>query len=301
MAVMSTGGFSQLLSKDFEKIFFDNYRRHDKEWQRTAKVSTSNSAYHREGELLGLTGFQEAGEGQPVPFEQFTQGPEKTTYFTEFKLGLQVTQVMHEDDQTGYMRQGIQELGKAAAYTQDLKFWDLLNSGGTAGSIVGLNGEILFPGGGQPLLGQAGGTYANIVNGSLSKTTLEAGLDLFEGMVNENGIPVAMGPPYKLLIPYQLKWKAKELLLTQADPESANNTINTVNDEGISYEICHFLTDPNTCFLVAADHDLRHIWRRNVSFKSWDDPNTGNAIFKGDYRSQDTFYRWRGAIQISPA
>ena len=300
MAVMATGGFSQLLSKDFEKIFFDNYRRNEKEWQRTAKVETGDGAYHREGELLGLTGFQPKGEGQPVPFEQFKQGPEKTVYYDEFGLGVQVTQVMYEDDQTGYMRQAMSELGKAASYTQDLRFWDLLNSGSTAGSTVGINGEILFSDT-QPLLGEAGGTYSNVINGSLSKTTLEAAIDLFEGMVNENGIPIAMGPPYKLLIPYQLKWKAKELMLSQLDPESANNTINTVNDEGISYEIVHYLTDANTCFLVSNEHDLRHIWRRNVNFKSWDDPNTGNAVFKGDYRSQDTFYRWRGAIQISPA
>lgn len=303
MAVMASGGFSQLLSKDFEKIFFDNYRRHDKEWQRTAQVMSSDAAYHREGELLGLTAFQEmAGEGAPAPMEQFEQGPEKTVYFNEFKLAVQLTQVMYEDDQTGYMRQAIQELGKAAAYTQDLKFWDLLNSGGTAGSITGINGEILFPAGGQPLQGFQGGTYDNVVDGSLSKTTLEAALDLFEGMVNENGVPVQMGPPYKLLIPYQLKWKAKELMLSAYDPESANNAVNTIHDEGITYEIVHYFIDPNTCFLVSQnDHDLRHIWRRNVSFKSWDDPNTGNALFKGDYRSQDTFYRWRGAIQISPA
>ena len=299
MAVMATGGFSQLLSKDFKKIFFDNYARQEREYTRTAKIMDSDAAYHREGELLGLRALQEMGEGQAAPMEQFEQGPEKTVYFTNFGLAVQITQNMYEDDQTGYMRQAMSELGKAAAYTQDLKFWDLLNSGGTAGSIQGINGEILFSDS-QPILG-TGETYSNVINGSLTKTNLERAMDLFEGMVNEVGVPVRMGPPYKLLIPYQMKWKAKELLLSQFDPESANNAVNTVNDEGISYEIVHYLTDSNTCFLVSNDHDLRHIWRRQVQFTNWDDPNTGNALFKATYRSQNTFYRWRGAVQISPA
>ena len=298
---MVTGGFANLLTKDFEKIFFDEYMRQPEEYKTIAKMSNESTHYVREGDMTGLGAMQEMAEAQAIPFETFEQQNEKKVYFTNFGLGVQFSRNMYDDDLTGHMKKAIAELGKSAAYTRDLRFWDVINSGelaAAAGGRDGLDGQPLFSAA-HPLTGMAvGNTYSNIVDAALSKTSLEGACDLFEGMVNDRGIPIVMKPKV-LLVPYQLKWKAKELLESVLDPESANNTVNTLKGEGLKYQVVHYLTDSDACYLVGGDHDLRFMWRKPAAFKGTDDFNTDNALFKGTMRFQTSFFHWRGVVKIT--
>jgi phage major head subunit gpT-like protein len=294
---MTTGGFANLLTKAFEKIFFDEYMRQPEEYKSVAKMSNESTHYVREGDMYGLGAMQEMAEAQAIPFETFTQGNEKTVYFTDFGLGVQFSRNMYDDDLTGHMKKAIAELGKSAGYTKDLKFWDILNSGELPAARVGLDGEALFVDD-HPVEGVPGDTLSNVVDAALSKTSLQGAIDLMEGLTNEKGIPIVMKPS-KLIIPYQLKWLAKELMLSELDPESANNAVNSLQGEGLSYQVCHYLTDPNAAYLLSNDHDLRFMWRRPAGFKGTDDFNTDNALFKGTMRFQTTFFHWRGAVKIT--
>ncbi len=296
---MTTGGFANLLTKDFEKIYFDEYSRQPEEYKKIAKVKTHNTHYVQEGDMTGLGAMQEMHENQAIPFDEFEQQNDKKVYFTNFGLGVQFSRDLYDDDLTGHMKKAIAELGKSAAYTRDLRFWDVINSGAlaaAAGGRSGLDGLALFSLV-HPLSGTAASTYANIVSGALSKTTLESACDLFEGMVNDRNIPIVMKPK-KLIIPYQLKWKAKELMESAMDPDSANGKINAVHGEGLTYEIVHYLTDADSCYLVSDDHDLRFMWRRPAAFAGTDDFNTNSAIFKGTMRFQTSFFNWRGIVKI---
>lgn len=295
---MTTGGFANLLDKNFRRIYFDDYNRQPEEYKMVAKISSETGHFVQEGDMVGLGAMQEMHENQAIPFERFEQGNEKRVLFTNFGLGVQMSRNMYDDDLTGHMKKSIAELGKSAAYTRDLRFFDVLNSGELA-VRVGLDGQPLFSAA-HPVLGVPGDTLTNLVAGSLSKTTLEAAADLLEGLVNEKGIPIVMKPK-KLLVPYQLRWKAKELLQSTLDPESANNTVNSVQGEGLTYQVCHYLTDPNAAYLVANDHDLRFMWRKANAFSSMDDFNTDAAVFKGTMRFQTTFFNWRGVVKITGA
>lgn len=293
---MTTGGFANLLTPEFEKIFFDEYMRQPEEFKRVANMDSSDQHFIKEGDMIGLGAHQEMHENQAIPFERFEQGNDKTVYFTNFGLGIQVSRNMYEDDQTGHMKKPMGELGKSAAYTRELKFWDLLNSGEDAAARVGLDGEPLFDDA-HPVQG-TGDTLDNLVSGSLSKTTLETAVERLEGLTNEKGIPIVYKPRV-LVIPYQQKWIAKELIESELDPESGNNAINALKGEGLTYMVSHYLTDSNACYLIANEHDLRFIWRREAQFKGTDDFNTDAALFKGTMRFQTTFFHWRGVVKIS--
>jgi phage major head subunit gpT-like protein len=295
---MTTGAFTHLYEKDFNKIFFDEYKRMPKEYLGVAKVSTEKkSGWVKKGDMYGLGAFQQVHENQALPLDAFQQGNQKIMYFNEFRLGVGHSRIAREDDQYGAMSRGMTELGKSAGYTLDLKFWDVLNSGHLA-VRRGLDGQPLFSEV-HPLGGVPGAVVSNIVNASLSKTAIQAAWDLIDGMVNEKGIPIVM-KPMKLLVPYQLKWKAEELCESEKDPENANNTINSMKSiTGLKYQVCHYLTDPNACYLVCDDHDLEFVWRRNVGFGSYDDFNTQATIYQGDMRFQCTFFEWRGVVKIT--
>ena len=292
-SVMNTGAFSQLLSKDFSNVFFDEYTRQDTEFDKVANVTTMDGAYIREGQMAGLSALQTVGEGEPVGFDSFIQGNEKTVQPSDFALGVAITRNMYDDDRTGYMKKAFSELGKAAAYTRELKFWDLLNSGFVATTRVGIDGKALLTN--HTLVG--GGTYANYAatSSSLSMTTLQAACDRFELLPNERGIPIRIKPKL-LIVPPQLRWKAEQLTKSEYNPENANNEVNTAQITGLQFMVCHFLSSTTAWFLAGdkADHDLRFIWRKQLQLTNTDDFDTRSAKFMAVMRLQTTFFGWRG-------
>jgi hypothetical protein len=44
------------------------------------------------------------------------------------------------------------------------------------------------------------------------------------------------------------------------------------------------------------EHDLRWINRKDTWFRSWDDSDTGNAMFSVGFRVKPTFFDWRGTF-----
>jgi phage major head subunit gpT-like protein len=292
---MSTGAFSQLITKDFSSVFFDEYSRQDTEFDKVANVSTMDGAYIREGQLAGLKALQGVGEGEPAAYDGFVQGNEKTVLPSDFALGVAITRNMYNDDRTGYMKKAFAELGKAAAYTRELKFWDLLNAGFVTTTRVGVDGAALFAS--HTLVG--GGTYSNYASSasSLTMTTLQAMCDRFELLPNERGIPIRVKPKL-LIVPPALRWKAEQLIKSEYNPENANNEINSITGvvPGLQYMVCHFLSSTTAWFIAGdkSDHDLRFIWRQQLQLQSTDDFDTRTAKFMAAMRLQTTFFGWRG-------
>ncbi len=282
--VAVSGAFSNLLSKDFEKITFDNFTRVQPMFTQIAKIETYSQNSVKEGDMSGFGSFPEKGEGQAVDFEVPKQGNTKTMYFTEFELAFQITQVMYEDDLTGNMRKMPAELGKAAAYTRDLEFFDMFNNGFSSTYHTAIDGLDLFYDS-HTYIDNGSSTYDNESTLALSETSYRAACDYFKKAENHKGIPIVM-EPYLLLIPPDLEWKAKELLLSEKRPYTSDNEINASSGSqtGVSYLVCPYLTSTTAWFLLSREHDLRFMWRRKYKLTSWDDPNTGNALFKGSMR-----------------
>jgi len=294
VSVANTGAFSQLSSRDFKSVFFDEYKRTGEEYKEVANMTTMDGAYQREGEMVGLGAMQEVGEGQPLPYDMMIQGNEKTIYPTKFKLAMAITEEMWDDDQKGHIKKAFQELGKSAALTKELKFWDIFNSGFVTTRRTGIDGAALFAS--HTLFG-TGTSYSNYAAtaGSLNMTSLQAAMNRFEAVQNDRGIIIPMKPK-KLIVPYQLRFEAEKLLGSQYNAENANMQVNTVGNKGLSWMVGHYLSSSTAWFLVGdkSDHDLRFITRKPLALKSFDDPSTGNAIFYATMRIQTTFVRWRG-------
>lgn len=286
-----TGGFSQFLTKDYEKVFFDEYRRRVPEYTRVAKIQNISQHSWKEGSASVFGAHQQLGEGQPVDFDVIVQGPEKEVEVTGFALGFEMTRSMYRDDKTGHFKKIPGELGKSANYSLDTLFWDIFNSGFVTTVRTGIDSAALF----ASHTRINGGTDSNYASAAtLDEAPLEAALNHFEGMTNHQGIPIEMKANL-LIIPYQLKWMAKRLLLSEFRPGTMDNDINTLKDEGLQFYVCHYLTSETAFFVVSPDHDLRHIWRDNVEFESGDDFRTKNAMFTSTFRCAEEFWDWRGA------
>lgn len=294
VSVANTGAFSQLISQDFKKVFFDEYKRTTEEYKSVANISTMDGAYIREGQMVGLGAMQLTGEGQPTPYDDMIQGNEKTIYPSNFSLGFAVTQNMWDDDNTGNIKKAFAELGKSAALTRELIFWDVLNSAFVTTKRTGIDSAALCSS--HTLFG-TGAAYANYASsaGSLNVTSLQAAMNRFEKMVNEKGIPTPMTPKL-LIIPPELRFEAEKLLKSEYNPENANQQVNTVGNKGLQFMVCHYLSSTTAWFLLGDKgvHDLRYINRQPLALQSTDDFDTSTAKFKATMRAQGTFVNWRG-------
>jgi hypothetical protein len=289
---MVSGSISNALARDVSKFFFDEYPRQDAEHSKIAKFHTADGNYEKHGVASGIGALVDTPEGEPLTWHTYKQGSTKTVYFTPVALGVQVTEIAMEDDRQGITKQIGSQLAKGAAYMKELKFWDLFNSGFVTTTRVGIDGKALFSAAHTRIdYATAGNNTATAA--ALAESTLTAAIDTFEALTNEKGIPIKVKPKY-LVIPWQLKWVAKRLLLSELRPGYADNDVNVLKEEGIQYIVVHYLTSSTAWFLVADDHDLNFIWRRQLALKTGDDLNTGNALFKLSGRLTCDFWDWVG-------
>lgn len=291
---MNTGGFSQLISRDFTKITFDAYNEMPTMYDKVANVETMDGAYLREGQQMGLTSLYAAGEGAAVQYDAYKQGNEKYIYPTRYQLGVAITREMHDDDKTGFMRnKAFAELGKAVAYTREYKFWDIFNAGFVTTTRTGIDSAALFAS--HTLLG--GGTYANYAAtaGALSMTTLQSGLNVFAKMVKENSVPCPTRAKL-LIVPPELRFTAEKLTKSEYNPENANNEKNYDEVTSLQFMVVPYLSSTTAWFLAAdkPKHDLRFIWRMQPETSAQDDFSTSTALFKVMCRFNATFVNYRG-------
>lgn len=53
---------------------------------------------------------------------------------------------------------------------------------------------------------------------------------------------------------------ARELLQSEYKPGTANNEVNALREEGLSFMVSHRVTDTNAWFLFGDQHDCNFIW-----------------------------------------
>jgi hypothetical protein len=296
---MLSGQFPHLYDKNFRKIFLDNYKRYEKEFMPFAKFEKYNEQFVKEGDMVGLGSYKVKPESNPISWDRFEEKNDKTVYFETKALGVQVSREAFDDDRTGKMKKIMSELGKAGAYTQDLDWFDLINDGlATSPDRSGLDGKALFATD-HPVYG-TGETLSNLVSGSLSQTTLQSAIDLFEGWTNHRGVPIQMKPSI-LLVPPALKWKAKELLESEYNPDNANMGINTLKNEGLQYRVVHYFSSNTQWALIGKEHDLRFMRRDNLAFQSKEDFNTDAKMYRGRMRYVCDFFNWQGTVASTGA
>lgn len=302
--IIVSGNSSQTRDRGVEKIFYDEFKRYDPSYTNIFKINNWNEATLKEGQYVGLGLMQEVSESQPVPFEVLEEGGTKEIEFPEYKLGVQISRKAKDDDIHGIFSQIAKEMGKSAQDSKSPIAWDVLNTGFVSTYRTGKDSKALFASD-HPLASSdvSSTTIDNSVTATLSYTSLQAGKNFYDRLVNEKNIPIMMKPKI-LVIPPELEWKAKELLLSEYQPSLSNASAGTATDNsyihnsaadmGLRYIKVPFLTSTTAWFLLADEHDLRYIWRVMPEFKKSDDDNTGNSIMQSYMRCKADFFEWRG-------
>lgn len=287
--------FSRLLAPGLRKVFFENWKQWPEEYSSIANVETSNRAYEEELTTAGLGRFQVKEEGKSLVYDDPMQGNVKRYTHVTFSLGFRVTREMYDDDLYGVMKKMSSELAKSARQTVELEFGSLIDDVFDGNNHVGADGQPLCATA-HPLI--VGGTYANraAVLSDLGIGSLRAASERMERTVNERGLPEARGRGKTLIVSPTYQWVAKEIIGTEKQPYTADNTLNAFNDMGLNYTVNHFMSDEDIWLLTAdkSSHDIKFFWRTKPEFENDDDFDTKDAKFSGFMRFSYGFTDWRG-------
>lgn len=299
---MTRGNFGKLLYPGLSKIFFENYAKPSTEYTQFMKIQSHDEYFLRQGRMMGLGPFRQKDEGDFITMDAGKWLSEKEIYFPTYSLGYGVTYEMVEDDLYDQINKFSSELGDSANTTKELLSWSMVNEA-TSTTRIGLDGKALLAA--DHVTGDGATTINNLSAAALSQTALEAALTYYENMVNERSEPRPFKGPKLLIIPPALKWKAKELLLSEFKPEfnvepstqysDTRNSLNVLADEDIQYMICHWLTKTDSWFLADREyHDLLGVNRRDVSFDNTTDAKSTDMIYYATFRYTADFFDYRG-------
>ena len=287
--------FADLLEPGLREILFNEWDNYPEEFSKIFNVHDSKKRNEKDSGASNFGLPPEKDEGDSIQYTDPTQGYDTTYTHKTYAWGFRVTREMYEDDLYGIINKMPANLGRSFRQRVETQAAALFNSGfGTVGGsyMSGSDGKELFATD-HPLLG--GGTEQNELTTSadLSPSSLQQAIEDLEDTRDDENLLI-MVKPRLLVVPRQLKWTARELLGSNQKPYVANNELNALLDEDLSYFVWHHLTDPDAWFLRADQHYTNFFWRRRLDFGQGNDFDTEDAKYKATMRFSLGWSDWRG-------
>lgn len=291
--------FPDLLAEGLNELIQMKYKHYPKQFERFFNMKTSKKQKETDSSVSGFGVFSAKNEGSSISYEDPLQGYDVSYTHITYAKGFRVTEEMYDDDLYGAMEKMAVALGMSARQTVEIEAAKIFNYGFATTIFTGGDAKALFATD-HPLTG--GGTYQNkpTTDADLSMTSLQAAIQNMEDCTDDKGLLLAIKPKL-LVVPSELKWTARELLGSDQKPYTANNEINALMDEGLTYSVWNYLTDSDAWFLLAdkSEHNLKFFWRKQFVSEDEDDFDTGDHKFKGTMRFKCGFSDWRGAYGTS--
>lgn len=279
---MNRSLFSKAIVPGLFSFMTSSFKERQPYYKTISTVKNSRRAYEESAYYAGLGLLAEKPEGEGITYDDFIQGPTKRWVHKTYALGCRITEEMIEDslypDIPTEMSDMTKELGRSARETIEVLVHDLYNgTTKTAG-----DGLAIFSNSHTKL---GGGTWSNLLTpaADLAAASLKQALLNIEETTDDRGKQQVIKPK-TLLIPAELEFTAKELLNSTHDPESANNTINSLQSRNLQVIVDPYLTDADAWFLLAEKNPFITFIRRKVKFAKDGDFETGDAKFKTSFR-----------------
>lgn len=279
---MNRSTFNKTVAPGLFAFAVDAFKEQPELWREVVNVKPSKRAYEESVFYAGFGYIPEKPEGEPITYDSMIQGPTQRWSHKTYGLGCRVTEEAIEDDLYDVMQDTTSELGRSARETLNVLVHDIWNNGTsttyhTAGDAV----EVFS----ASHIALEGGTWSNLLSpgADLSASALQSAIDALE-TTNDGRGKKQMIKATRLIVPTGLAWKAKELLKSGYDPESANNAVNTIKERNLQLVVSPYLTDTDAWGLIADKNPLIAFVRRKVTFAKDGDFNTGDYLMKVTFR-----------------
>lgn len=290
---MQRAGFTALMIKDLRRVYIEDGQERPLEYPQVFNVEDMETNPIRHRQVSGLGAVPAKPEGTGFTRDEILLGTQKEFTADPFGLAVDVSWELWRDEQYGVMRDMVRGLSRASRHRQEVQAWSVLNNA-FDNAFAGFDGVALCH---TAHPGLDGVTRANRPSPDvgLSQTGMQAAILRFESMTNERNQP-ALLKPSMVVIHANNKFIAREVLGSAHKPYTADNEINALNAEDMSWMVGHYLTSLTAWFTmtVKSAHDLHFYFRDRPIFDAWDDEDTKGAVFSVYQRHTQGYSAWRG-------
>lgn len=239
-------------------------------------------------------------EGAAVQYADLASGFDTTYQADTYELAFKASKEALDDEQEEVVSDAARALGNSLNFAYETDHANLFNNGFSA-AFTGPDGVALFSTA-HPLVG--GGTNPNrpTTDGDLSTAQLRVALNDIANTEDDAG-KLLYWRPRVLLVPYNAKWLAMELIGSDLRADTADNAINAFKDDGLKVVAWPYLTDANAFFLLAepSKHNVRTYWRERPNVLHDWDFETSSMKVKIRSRWKRGWSDWRGVYGTSGA
>lgn len=258
------GQWAALLEPKYSNIWNEAYPQRPVEYTRFVNVRTTGKATVTDHKMTDFGALRLKGEGESIQYDDPINGPDKAYTPVRFALGYKITRELRKHDLYGQIDRLERALIKSAVDLQEVTAAYILNNGfGTTAadgfSATGFDGLGLFSTAHTRLDGGATQRNRPSTDADLSPTAVQNMLTDFENLKDDRGRPSLIRPKLVIISPED-KFTAKEILQSEYKPGTANNDINALKDEGLSFMVSHYKTDTDAWVVIGDQHDINFIW-----------------------------------------
>jgi phage major head subunit gpT-like protein len=254
-----------------EDVLFDEMPIEAGVFQRILKVrDMGNKPFVKTTTVASFGQVPIKTEGAAVTYEDLAAGFDVTYQADTYELAFRASKEALDDEQEEVVSDAARALGSSMNYTYDVDHANLFNDGftSTTGSPDGVSLFSIA----HPLVG--GGTNQNrpTTDGDLSVAQLRVALNDIANTKDDAGKIVHWRPKI-LLVSYNQKWLAMELLGSELRADTADNALNAFKDDGLVVVATPYLTDTNAFYLLSepSKHNVRTYWRERPNvLHDWD-------------------------------
>lgn len=243
----------------------------------------------RSQDILDMPLATQIPEGSEYSFARPVQGLSKTFQPAKYGGGFAITKEMIQDAKFDLMGAWAQKFSLALRASREISAMNVYNN--AFGSMVAQDGLSLINAA-HPI---GSLTMNNVITGNpdLSEASLQAALAQFETtFILSNGAIRWIRPRFLVVHPNNKRY-AKELVGSELKPDTADNNLNAIREDGLMVVSSPYLTDPDAWFLQAAPSDTGLIIaeRQGIETASSgynEGPGfiTDSAFVKGSYREE---------------
>lgn len=277
MAVNTTS-IANLLRPGLASVFGD-YPMYPSQWSEIYQTFESDKAVEIEVEMKMLGLGQIRPEGAPTAID--TMGQRIVTSYVHKYVALQFNitrQAMVDNLYKTKFPLYAKALRKSLGQTKEILGASILNNGFSSSYPIG---------DGQPLFSTQhpidGGVVANTpaVSADFSEAALESAIIAIQRFRDQAGL-ICQTKPLKLIIPPQGQFTVDRLLSSAFRVNTANNDPNAIynmNAVPQGYKVNHFLTLPNSWYLLTdATDGFKHYIREPIETDVYTDFSTQNLL-----------------------
>ena len=264
--MLTRGQALVLLEPKLSTIWNDRLQRRPQEYPKFTNARSTSKYQVTDQNMTMFGSMVLKPEAQNLTYDDWIIGNSVVYTPVRKALGYKISDEMRKNDLYGQVDRLEGGLLDSALDDQEVTAALLFNNGfGTTDAdgfkAAGFDGLALFSTAHTRLDG--GSTQRNrpSTDVDLSVTALQNAIIDIHNWVNHRGRPVLCRPKTLVVNPEDMM-TAREILQSEYKPGTANNEVNALKEEGISYVISHYISDADAWFLLCDEHDLNFIWEQ---------------------------------------